>query len=96
MLRITVKAQTSATPEQVLAIAGTDFSAARATVWPNVTTRKLDVHERGANFAEVTEGATGRPIWEIVAEYLRSKEVLSAPRLNSPQLSGVGGNPGIA
>jgi hypothetical protein len=63
MLRVTVKAQTSATPEQVLAIAGTDFSAARATVWPNVTTRKLNVHERGASFAEVTEGATGIARW---------------------------------
>jgi sulfur-oxidizing protein SoxB len=49
-----------------------------------------------AGWAPVAEGATGRPIWEIVADYLRSKQVLSAPRLNSPQLSGVSGNPGIA
>jgi hypothetical protein len=28
-----------------------------------VTTRKLEVHERGANFAEVTEDATGIARW---------------------------------
>jgi hypothetical protein len=47
MLRITVKAETTASPDQVVALAGTDFSAHRATVWPNVTTRRLDIHERG-------------------------------------------------
>lgn len=59
MLSITVTAETSASPEQVLALAGTDFSAHRAKVWPNVTTRKLEVHERGDSWIEVTEGATG-------------------------------------
>jgi Polyketide cyclase / dehydrase and lipid transport len=66
MLKITVSAPTSASPERVLALAGTDFSAHRAKVWPNVTTRKLDVHERGDTWIEVTEGATGiaRFAWE--------------------------------
>jgi hypothetical protein len=63
MLRITVTAETSAAPEQVLAVAGTDFSSDQARVWPNVTTRKLEVHERGATFAEVTERGTGIARW---------------------------------
>ena len=59
MLKLTVTAETSATPEQVLADAGTDFSAHRAKVWPNVTVKRLEVHELGDSYAEVTEGATG-------------------------------------
>ena len=59
MLRITVTAATSASPERVLALAGTDFSADRAKVWPNVAVKRLVVHERGDTHAEVTEGATG-------------------------------------
>jgi len=58
MLKLTVTAETSATPEQVLAGAGTDFSAHRAKVWPNVTVKRLEVHELGDSYAEVTEGAT--------------------------------------
>src|SRR5205823_4917498 len=59
MLKLTVTAETSATPEQVLAGAGTDFSAHRAKVWPNVTVKRLELHELGDSYAEVTEGATG-------------------------------------
>jgi hypothetical protein len=50
----------------VLALAGTDFSAHRAKIWPNVTAKRLEVHERGDDYVEVTEGATGiaRFAWE--------------------------------
>src|SRR5437764_5932229 len=54
-LRVTVGAETSASPEQVLA-AARDFSAHRAQIWPNVETKRLEVHERGDAWAEVTEG----------------------------------------
>ena len=59
MLRITVTATTSASPERVLALAATDFSADRAKVWSNVAVKRLAVHARGDSYAEVTEGATG-------------------------------------
>jgi S-sulfosulfanyl-L-cysteine sulfohydrolase len=49
-----------------------------------------------AGWAPVAEGASGRPVWEIVADYMRDKKVLRQPRLNSPHLSGVAGNPGMA
>jgi sulfur-oxidizing protein SoxB len=49
-----------------------------------------------AGWAPVAEGASGQPIWEVVAAYLRSKKVIRPPRLNLPQLSGVSGNPGMA
>ena len=66
MLRITVSAETSVTPAQVLALAGTDFSTDRAMIWPNVTEKRLEVHERGETYAEVTEGGTdiARFFWE--------------------------------
>jgi hypothetical protein len=66
MLEINVTAETAAGPDRVLALAGTDFSDHRAEIWPNVTTRRLEVHERGDSFAVVTEGATGiaRFAWE--------------------------------
>jgi hypothetical protein len=66
MLKITVKEHSSASAEEVLALAGTDFSATRAQIWPNVTTRKLDVHERGETYVDVTEGGTSiaRYFWE--------------------------------
>ncbi len=49
-----------------------------------------------ASWAPVAEGASGQPIWEVMAAYLRSKKVIRPPELNLPQLSGVRGNPGIA
>ena len=66
MLKITVNEHSSASPEEVLALAGTDFSANRAHIWPNVTTRKLEVHERGETYVDVTEGGTSiaRYFWE--------------------------------
>src|SRR5260370_41995889 len=66
MLTITVKAHSSASAAEVLDLAGTDFSANRAQIWPNVTTRKLEVHERGETYVDVTEGGTSiaRYFWE--------------------------------
>src|SRR5881396_3696715 len=55
-LRFEVSAETSASPEQVIEIAGKDFSARRAEVWPNVRTSGLTVHDRGDGYVEVTEG----------------------------------------
>ena len=62
MLNITVVAKSAASPERVLALAGTDFSARRAKVWGNVKESRLAVHERGATHVEVTEYGTG-PAW---------------------------------
>jgi hypothetical protein len=59
VLSLTVTAATSASPERVLALVGTDFSADRAKVWSNVAAKRLAVHKRGDTYAEVTEGAKG-------------------------------------
>jgi sulfur-oxidizing protein SoxB len=48
-----------------------------------------------AGWAPVAEGASGEPIWDIVAKYLRHKKTVSAKPLNIPKLVGVEGNPGV-
>lgn len=49
-----------------------------------------------AGWASVAENVEGRPVWEVVAEYLRARRTLAPPTLNLPTLRGVEGNPGIA
>lgn len=47
------------------------------------------------SWAPVSEGASGEPVWELLIKYLRSKQVITAPRLNRPTIVGVSGNPGM-
>jgi len=56
-LRVTVSAETSASPAQVLA-AARDFSGRREQIWPNVEAKRLEVHDCEDSWAEVTEGTT--------------------------------------
>src|SRR5262252_5491555 len=61
MSTIHFKLTTTATPEQF--IAGlTDFGPGRAELFGNSTDGYLKVHEKGATYADVTEGSNG--IWE--------------------------------
>ncbi len=48
-----------------------------------------------AGWAPVGEGATGAPIWEVVAEYLRDVKVVKQVKLNQPKVIGMGNNPGM-
>jgi sulfur-oxidizing protein SoxB len=49
-----------------------------------------------AGWAPVAEGASGEPIWEVVARWLRDKKTVTTRKLNSPKLIGMDGNPGQA
>jgi sulfur-oxidizing protein SoxB len=49
-----------------------------------------------AGWAPVAEGASGEPIWEVVARWLRDKKTIAPRQLNSPKLQGTEGDPGIA
>jgi sulfur-oxidizing protein SoxB len=54
---------------------------------------------RVAGWAGVSEealGGGGEPIWDVLARYLRARNVLKPPVVNSPRLIGVAGDPGIA
>jgi S-sulfosulfanyl-L-cysteine sulfohydrolase len=48
-----------------------------------------------AGWAPVAEGASGEPIWDVVAQWLRSEKVVKPRKLNTPRLIGVKGNPGL-
>ena len=49
-----------------------------------------------AGWASVQEGASGTPIWEVVAEYLRDIKTIKPVKLNLPKIVGLGKNPGLA
>jgi S-sulfosulfanyl-L-cysteine sulfohydrolase len=49
-----------------------------------------------AGWAPVAEGASGEPIWDVVAPYLRAKKDIAPIKPQMPRLIGVQGNPGIA
>ncbi len=51
---------------------------------------------RVAGWAPVSEGATGEPIWDVVAKWLRDKKVVTPRKLNSPRLIGMSNDAGIA
>lgn len=48
-----------------------------------------------AGWAPVAEGASGEPIWDVVAGWLKTQKTISPRKLNTPRLIGVDGNPGI-
>lgn len=57
--------------------------------------------EAGKNYtvsgwATVGSQSPGRPIWDVVADYLRDRKVANISRLNSPALKNVASNPGLA
>ena len=49
-----------------------------------------------AGWAPVAEGASGEPIWDVVARYLRARKRIAPIEPQQPRLIGVQGNPGIA
>ncbi|HSF21127.1 MAG TPA: 5'-nucleotidase C-terminal domain-containing protein, partial [Burkholderiales bacterium] len=48
-----------------------------------------------ASWAPVAEGASGEPVWEVLARYLRARKVIAPVTPNRPALAGVKGNPGL-
>ena len=48
-----------------------------------------------AGWASVAQPLDGRPVWDVVSEYLRDKKTISNIALNEPLIKGVTGNPGL-
>jgi sulfur-oxidizing protein SoxB len=46
-------------------------------------------------WATVNSKAPGKPVWDVVAEYLRARKTVKLKKLNTPKLKGIGGNPGV-
>ncbi len=49
-----------------------------------------------AGWASVAQPLEGTPIWDVVAEYLRSKKTIKVKELNMPKVKGINNNPGFA
>ena len=49
-----------------------------------------------AGWATVASKSPGPPIWDVVAEYLRSEKTIKISKLNTPKLRNVSGNPGLS
>ncbi|MBI3546754.1 MAG: thiosulfohydrolase SoxB [Gammaproteobacteria bacterium] len=49
-----------------------------------------------AGWASVQPIEPGKPVWDVVADYLRAKKTVHVGRPYTPQLKGVTGNPGYA
>jgi S-sulfosulfanyl-L-cysteine sulfohydrolase len=47
-----------------------------------------------AGWAPVAEGATGEPVWDVVANWLRSHKTIPPLKLNTPRIIGMDNNPG--
>ncbi|GGC88045.1 thiosulfohydrolase SoxB [Undibacterium terreum] len=56
---------------------------------------EADKQYKVAGWAPVAEGASGEPVWDVMARYLRSQKQVSARRLNQPVIKGTRGNPGM-
>jgi S-sulfosulfanyl-L-cysteine sulfohydrolase len=49
-----------------------------------------------AGWATVGSQAPGRPIWDVVADYLRERKSIKLAKINTPKLIGIKDNPGLA
>jgi sulfur-oxidizing protein SoxB len=50
---------------------------------------------RVAGWATVGAKSPGEPVWDTVAAYLKDKKVVEVKKLNTPELKGLGSNPGM-
>lgn len=49
-----------------------------------------------SGWATVNSQASGRPVWDVVADYLRSQQRVKLKKLNKPKLVNMAENPGLA
>jgi S-sulfosulfanyl-L-cysteine sulfohydrolase len=71
---------------------GSRISDLRIANRPLDPSRKYKV----AGWAPVAEGASGEPIWDVVARYVRARKRIAPITAQRPRLIGVQGNPDIA
>jgi sulfur-oxidizing protein SoxB len=60
--------------------------------------KPLQAHKKYkvAGWASVQPIEPGKPIWDVVAEYLRARKTINIEKPYTPRLKGVSGNPGYA
>jgi hypothetical protein len=89
MATLHFKEITTATPEQFVA-ALTDFGPGRSNVFGNSADDYLEVHDRGATTADVTEGSGG--IWERLRYDWTDPDVVSMKTTDSNVWGGASGH----
>lgn len=86
-------------------VGGLDYAIdPNGTVGKRVTEMRLDNGTaieanktyKVAGWATVGSEAPGRPIWEVVADYLRDQKVAKIDKLNTPTVKLAGATPGVA
>jgi sulfur-oxidizing protein SoxB len=50
---------------------------------------------RVAGWASVATPREGRPVWDVVADYIRSQDTVKVNKLNVPKIKGITNNPGL-
>jgi sulfur-oxidizing protein SoxB len=48
-----------------------------------------------AGWAPVAEGASGEPVWDVVAAWIKDKKTIPSVKPNVPRIIGMDGNPGL-
>jgi len=51
---------------------------------------------RVAGWASVAAPREGRPIWDVVADYIRNQDAVKVNKINVPKIKGIKSNPGLA
>ena len=57
---------------------------------------EADKSYKVTGWATVGTASPGRPVWELVADYLRDQKTISLTKVNATKLIGVADNPGLA
>ena len=55
-----------------------------------------DKNYKVSGWATVGSKSPGRPVWDVVADYLRARETIKVDTVNTPALKGVAGNAGLS
>jgi len=85
-------------------VGGMDYTLApRQSMGARVTDMRLDNGQavmpnktyKVSGWATVNSVASGEPVWDTVARYLKAQKTISVKKRNTPHLKGVQGNPGI-
>jgi len=60
--------------------------------------KKLEANKKYmvSGWASVNDIPDGKPIWDVVSEYLKDKKTVKIKKMNLPKLVGVKGNPGLS
>jgi len=86
-------------------VGGLDYTIAPTKTMGNRVTdmvlddgTKIDANKNYivSGWATVGSKAPGAPIWDVVADYLRTERVAKVKKLNTPKIVGMEGNPGLA